>query len=216
MTISFPFSATAFFGRLKFTEFQISVPPMMETNETEGGEIISVEHGPQLWSGSATCIIQPYADGAKTVALFETLLRSDASFHAYDSLRQWPQRDAKGLAIANKSPKVSPVAGNARGLRLSGFPVGYKMTAGDLLSFNYGSNPTRIGLHRVVSTEYADSSGDITSLEVHPPVRPGLANNTALRLAPATCKAKLTSYDPPTSTLSRRAEISFSWRQTLR
>ena len=216
MGTSFPLKASAFFDRLGFTSFQMSVPPMMERNETEGGEIISVEHGAQLWSGSASCRINPYTDGAKTVAIFETLLRSDASFLAYDKLRPWPQRDAKGLAIANKSPKVSPVTGDARSLRLSGFPVGYKMTAGDLLSFNYGSNPTRIGLHRVVSTEYADSSGDILSINGHPPVRPGLANNTALQLVPATCKAKLVSYEPPSVTRSRRAEISFSWRQTLR
>ncbi len=216
MGISFPLSTATFFDRLGFTAFQMSLPPIMERNETEGGEIITVEHGAQLWSGSATCRINPYTDGSDIEALFETLQRSDATFQAYDKLRQWPRDDADGALIATSSPTVSPVADNSRAVRLNGLPSGYVLSRGDLLSFTYASNPTRIGLHRVIVPATANAGNAIAELEVHPPIRSGLANNTALRLVKPICKAKLISYDPPTATRSRRAEISFSWRQTLR
>lgn len=216
MAIVFPRSPAAFFDQLGFTAFQMSIPPIMETNETSGGEIISVEYGPQLWTGSATCRINPYDRGEEIVALFETMLRSDATFLAYDKLRQWPVKDYMGLSVASASPKVSPVSGNNRAVRLTGLPATYVLERGDLISFNYSTNPTRGALHRVATRAVGTSSGVIAELEVNPAIRPGLAADTDLKLVPAVCKAKITQYTPPTSSRSRRADLSFSWRQTLR
>jgi hypothetical protein len=104
-----------------------------------------------------------------------------------------------------------------RELRITGLPVGYVLSAGDMLGFQYGSNPVRHALHRIVVGGTASSGGLTPMLEVVPNLRPGAAAGLTVSLVRPACKARLLpdpTYGAGRQALSRGA--SFDFIQTLR
>ena len=88
-----------------------------------------------------------------------------------------------------------------------------------MLSFTYGSGPTRYALHRIVSdTVVANGSGVTPLFEVVPHIRPGAATSTAVELIRPYCKAIIIpgSVQAGTARKSKVRGLSFEIIQTLR
>ena len=86
-----------------------------------------------------------------------------------------------------------------------------------MLAFQYGSNPVRHALHRIVVGGTASGSGLSPMLEVVPNLRPGAVAGLAVSLVRPTCKARVLpdpTYGSGRQALSRGA--SFDFIQTLR
>lgn len=113
---------------------------------------------------------------------------------------------------------IATLNGNSRELQLSGLPVGYVLTPGDMLAFSYATSPVRFALHRVVVGGAADGAGLSPSIEVVPHIRPGAAVGAAVTLVRAPCKVLLMPDSVNFGNRGRRhtSGISFSFMQTLR
>ena len=74
---------------------------------------------------------------------------------------------------------------------LAGLPAAHELTAGDLLSFKYGTAPVRYALHRVAVGGVADATGTTPALVVTPQIRPGAAIGVPVTLGRPHCKAIL-------------------------
>jgi hypothetical protein len=104
-----------------------------------------------------------------------------------------------------------------RELRVTGLPSGYVLSAGDMLSFQYGASPVRYALHRIVVGGTASSGGLTPMLEVVPNLRAGAVAGLTISLIRPACKARLLpdpTYGAGRQALSRGA--SFDFIQTLR
>jgi hypothetical protein len=86
-----------------------------------------------------------------------------------------------------------------------------------MLGFQYGSNPVRYALHRIVVGGTAASGGLTPLMEVVPKLRPGAVAGLPVSLIRPACKARLSpnpSYGAGRQALSRGASLDFI--QTLR
>lgn len=150
--------------------------PLIEVTPLRSGKLISLDLGPTLWRGrwQSTQMDEEAAGIAR--AWYDTLLSSEA-FYGYDKIREYPLAYPSGFGglvvgtvAFNGTCILSDVATNTIEIDLSDLPVGFVLSHGDYLAFDYGTDSR--ALHRVVAGGTADGSGDL-SIEVRPPIRTG-------------------------------------------
>ena len=150
-------------------------------------------------------------------ALLSLMDQPGATFLCHDPRYVGPASDPTGSILGSRTVTIHSVASNLRELRIAGLPNGYIMAAGDMLAFEYGMNPVRYALHRVVIGGITSSAGLTPMLEVVPNLRPGAVAGLTVALLRPACKARLLpepSYGAGRQALSRGA--SFDFIQTLR
>lgn len=219
MAFAFPLDLNDFFGTLTRTSVTFFLSEDVEYHETEGGEIITAERGPRLWTGEVIVSSNLHNEIRRAASRMELLQGAAASFMVTRSPGGGPVYDPTGSRLGNTSPTLSAINANRRDVTLAGLPSGYQLEAGDLLSFTYSTGPVRHALHRVVSPRRtATSAGSMANLELSPPVRAGASTGAAVRLFRPQCKAKVLpgSYTAPRAGLGASGGFTFRWRQTLR
>lgn len=219
MALSFPLSRPAFFNGLRVTSVRFYLPETLEMNRTEGGAVILADRGARLWHGEVTLTPGAHADIAADDAILSVLRQAGRPFYAYDPRLAYPRLDPTGALLGSATPTLSAVASNNREATIAGLPVGYTLSRGDMLSYPYGSDPTRVALHQIVTGGQAGGDGTLAGVEVTPHIRPGYSIGAAVTLIRPYCRAVyLPGSYQPSSGYSRRAgsAISFSIIQTLR
>lgn len=133
------------------------------------------------------------------------LLMDDVSFARYETFN-------------GANAQIASIAGNNKEMTLSALPFGYKLSGGDLLSFDYGTSPVRRALHRVVLPVTASGAGVTPNFEVRPYIRPGATVGLAVTLVKAAAKVRMIpdSFNPGTNDSDGITRgMSFQVRQTL-
>lgn len=189
MVQTFPMALDKFFEGLPIQTFKSDVGEAMEYNQTGGGEIISADLGPRLWKNDIVVRTGSYATIEQIKARLNLLRYPNRSLLVHSMPFMAPQADPNGSILGASSITLSDVdTSNNRVVELSGFPIGYKLTVGDFMSFTYGSNPVRYAMHQFAETAIADAGGKIT-IEVNTFIRPGFALDTAVKLIKPVYKA---------------------------
>jgi len=211
MAVTFPISADDFFKALPVTDMTFTLTDQRASASTRRGELIISDSGDQLWEGTVTLDIQDSIELERVYAFAELLKLPEASFMAapIHVSRSFP----------GSTPKLSAVR-NGNEIKINGLALGTVIEPGSFLSFQYGSNPVRHGLHQVVAfdDETIGVSGETTYLRVVPNVAPGYTLNNAVKLANPECKAIMepNSLAPVSFTGEKGNAWSFRWRQTKR
>lgn len=220
MALTFPLAVADFFGDLasKVQSFEFDLGEALATEETGAGEILMADVGIRLWR--LNCSMRPmrYAEAEQFKAKFDVLRYPARSLIAHAMPITYPQSDPDGSILGAAAVVLNTVNGNNRELRLSGLPAGYVITPGDVLSWQYGSNPIRYAFHRVVVGATADGAGLSGLIEVTPFVRPGYSLGTAVKLIKAEMKGIYVPGSLATGTNQGGwvQGIKFSFQQTLR
>jgi len=203
MPLTYPIPLAAFQDQfnVSMSEFYINNPRQID--RTAGGSQNSASLGDAVWRGSFS--VPPTnvrATSAALDALLSALDRAGSSFLVYDPSKPNPASGGTGTAtITSLNPS------DRRLMTISGGPT---LAPGDLLSFTYGSNPTRYSLHRIVTI-----SG--STLEVSPFVPSGATTSATVTFNKPVMKAVLLpnpdfgSHGPAISSGKQ-----FSFVQTLR
>jgi hypothetical protein len=217
MAFAFPLTLSQFLDTLDKVEATMEIDEAMLVNRTGSGELIASDIGARLWRGRITGRGHAYIDLDGMTARIDLLRQAGASFLVTQTVRSGPQADPEGLILGAATPTVTTVNANSRDITISGLPAGYVLKRGDLLSFTYLASPTRYALHKIVSGATANGSG-VATVEVVPPIRPGIVTPAALTLVKPVCKARMVpgSYQPPVVSRRGQALFSFDWQQTLR
>lgn len=218
--MTFPLGLTQFFDLLPIGKCTFDPTEALDLAETAGGEVLTADLGTALWSGQIDLALMEHHEAAPLRPLLNLLRRAGASFMVADATRPWPRRDPGGVVLraSTGTPAILAVGGSWRELSLKGLPPWYAISAGDLISFAYGSSPTRFALHECVGDAQAAANGETPLIEVTPPIRPGAAADTAVQLIWPRCKAVL---QPGTASLGASvhtitSEGTLRWTQTLR
>lgn len=220
MPVSFPMNIAAFLDMLPVKSVVFELPEAVEMSRTGGGELLRSNIGNRLWQGEVMLgNLLPY-EARDAQALIDLMRGAGSSFLAYHTRFPFPRQDPTGAIVAGASPQILALdAGDARLMSLKGLPVGYALTRGDYLSFTYGLNPVRYGLHRVQEVSVlANGAGETPLFEVMPPLRPGVELDGAVELRRAHCKAVIVPDSTQTGRQTRfmRDGMSFKFQQTLR
>lgn len=143
MALTYPLSLAAFQDkfRISVAEFYLNNPRQID--RTASGTQNSASLGDAVWQGSFQ--VPPTnsrSEAAQLDALLSVLDRAGSSFLVYDPSKPDPASGGTGTGT------LASISGTDR--RLITITGGPTLTAGDLLSFTYGSSPTRYALHRIV------------------------------------------------------------------
>ncbi len=215
--LSYPLSHAQFLGVLRVEEVTFRLSHTQEHTRLGDGTVISASLGAALWTGSIRLAQANHPRHAQMEALIALMDQPGATFLCHDPRQIGPANDLTGSILGSRTVTIHSVASNMRELRITGLPSGYVMSQGDMLAFQYGSNPVRHALHRIVVGGTASSGGLTPMLEVVPNLRPGVAAGLTVALVRPACKARLLpdpTYGAGRQALSRGA--SFDFIQTLR
>lgn len=189
MGLSFPLPLSALADQLFGDELYgsegnaASVSWLLQDNrEMSGmgsGQVLQSDLGPSLWTGDVSSREFYHAEARRIEAKLNAVIRSIGSFYLYDPRKPYPYEDPDGSILGASSVQINSLP-DAKSMTLKGLPVGYKLTEGDYLSFDYGDG--RRAFHEVAEAVTANGSGVTPAFEVSPFIRPGAAVNAAVTL----------------------------------
>jgi hypothetical protein len=219
MALTYPLSVAQFQDVLQITNVRMFPDQPRDSNRTAGGAIVSASLGDAVWRGSFSIApTNDYARAARQDALLSVVDRPGASFLIHHPYQTHPAADPDGSILGAATPTISGIdVTDARIMGLSNLPAGYVLTAGDLIGWQYGTNPVRYALHRVVETKTAGAGGGIPLLEVTPFIEQASLSGVAVQLIKPVLKAKLVpspDYGEVVPAIARGAQFAFV--QTVR
>lgn len=182
MAYTFPMTLAQFFEGLPIKSYGLSLGEALEFNETGGGEILTADLGSRLWE--MDCEIRPghYGEIERIKARLDVLRHAGRSLLVHSLGLTAPQSDPDGSILGSATVTLSAVQSNNREIKLDGLPNGYKLTTGDFISWQYGSNPTRYAFHQLASDGTAGSDGETGLIELSSFVRVGYALGATVKL----------------------------------
>jgi len=197
----------------------LTLDSMSELTPLRSGKKIAADLGPDLWRGQWSPATSDSARFEEFRSWYLTLMSREA-FYGYDFLRQYPRAYGAGwggLTVGGNpfdgTCTLADVAVGSVEIDLSDLPVGFVLSVGDYLAFDYGTDSR--ALHKVAVGGTADVNGDVT-VEVRPSVRIGWAADATVYLHRAAAMMLIVprswseQSDPP-----RRWRGSFQAIQTL-
>jgi hypothetical protein len=217
MALTYPLTTAQFLDALRVEEVTFRLSHPQEHTRLGDGTVISASLGAALWTGSIRLAQANHTLHTQMEALIGLLDQPGASFLCHDPRQSGPASDPGGVILGSATPTIHSIAANMRELRIAGLPAGYLLSPGDMLGFQYGTDPVRHALHRIVVGATASGSGLTPMLEVVPTLRSGAAAGLSVSLIRPACKARLLpdpGYGTGRQALSRGA--SFDFIQTLR
>lgn len=219
MAYTFPLATAQFFENLPIKSLKFDAPEQVEVNQTGGGELLQADLAPMLWVGEVQLDVMTDLEKADAFAMLDILRPAGRTFYAYDSRRPGPLLDPTGTALGLSTPTIYSLPAGGREIRLQGLPVGYRLSRGDYIAFDYGSAPVRRALHRIVSLPTAAGGTGLSPImEVTPMIRAGAVVGAAVMLVKASCKAIVVpnSIDTGITLKTITNGASFRFQQTLK
>ena len=151
-----------------------------EYSGLQSGVIIAKEYRSALWRASVSLTPKPDAEAARIKALIESRDGALRTFHLYDRRSCFPiAYPPEGADLS--AVTIGAVGSDNKSVGLSGLPEDFKVSAGDMLSFEYGSGPS-VALHRICEDKVATALGNTSLFEVRPHVRPGASAGATVTL----------------------------------
>jgi len=215
---TFPMAITDFFADVLITSSSFGLGEALEYAETGGGEILTADIGNRLWQMECEVAIDYFHQIEAVKAKLDVLRHAGRSLIAHPPYAFYPREDEGGALLGALSPSLVSVAANRRDIQIGGLPPGYILTAGDFLSFRYGSMPVRYALHQLARGGEADGNGVTGTMEVSSFVRSGYGLPTAVKLV----KPEIKMVVKPGSVSSGKSDrlftdgVKFTLVQTLR
>lgn len=166
MSISFPL--TTVLSATSFADQNFQLISRQELSRQANGRTIGKDLGSAIWVASYATIPMSNDDALAYEALLDSLDGVVQTFEAYDLRRIYPRSDPAGASYNNGA--LLSVNANNKALALSGLIAGQVVSAGDYLSFTYGSSRA---LHKVAESVTANGSGVTAEFEVRPHLRTG-------------------------------------------
>ncbi|PRD42182.1 hypothetical protein C5748_17100 [Phyllobacterium phragmitis] len=192
-----------------------------QTARSQGGSTIVKRRNTPLWTLTAQTISLRPNDLDRWRARMEALEDASRLFWGYSMSRCYPILYPNGSwptgpAFNGLTATINTLNANNKAMTLAGVPEGYKPSEGDMLSFQYGPDPS-YALHRIEETVTASAGGVTPEFEVRPHIRPGAVVGTAVRLVRPRCLMMIVpgSVSAPADLNTGRGTVSFQGLQVL-
>lgn len=218
MTITFPREIPS---ELKIVGMSFMLEPTIELAPLRSGKIISKDLGPSLWKAKYESPPLDETSFGIVRAWYASLLSTN-EFYGYDFLREFPLAYVNGWDVSpfDGTCRLAGVPSASR-ITLTDLPVGFILTVGDFIAFDYGptSSPTvdeSRALHIVTEGGVASGSPSDVTLSVSPHIRDDWQVGETVHLFRAAAKMViLPGTYQETIDVERMGKISFEAIQTL-
>ena len=215
MALAFPLSLADFWDGLNVRNGR---PVLVDQQEYSGlgtGEGLAADLGPRLWQMTVQSAPQSMDDVIALRAKLDALDGAINTLYATDKLREYPKADPDGSILGASTPTIHTIDANRKEMRITGLPAGYVLTAGDMLSVDYGT-PSRRAWVRLVTGATASGAGLTPLFEVRPHLRPGITTTLAVTLGKSAMKCKIVPGSlTPEDNLMVTGTLALTLRQTL-
>ncbi|MGB3327781.1 MAG: hypothetical protein WBA46_02440 [Thermomicrobiales bacterium] len=215
MTIVYPLALDVFADKLHIESLKARPGHQQELSGQGSGGILAADVAPALREFDVACIPLYHDVAGEVLALIESLGGAINPFYLYDPRKKAPATDPDGTILGGAVVTISALNANNKAISLAGLPAGYTLTAGDLLSWDYGVNPARRAFHRVVESVTAAGDGATPQFEVRDFIRPGSTVGTAVTLIKPAMKCKMLPGSLDDAAQGMFTTISFSVRQVI-
>ena len=179
-----------------------------ETSRATSGVTRVKEIGPPLWTAEFQTVPMTGADATRMAAWLDSLDNGVGTFTAYDVRTPLPAADPTG-AFDVSAAQISSTPSGA--IAIKNLPIGYTVTAGDYLAFDWGSGQR--AFHRVMETATRVSGTPAVTVEVRPHIRGTPAADTPITLIRPRAVWMLDPGSVETATVQLVA-TQFSWTAT--
>lgn len=193
--------------------FQLGISD--EVAGQRGVQVRTKQLGPDLWKAHYESNQLTPALARKLKGMITLLLSQRGTFYVWDPRGQYPAADPLGALILTPADiKINSLNADSQRMSLKGLPVGYTVTAGDYLSFTYGSARA---LHQIGSpvTTTADGSGITAEFYVAPRIRSGASVNAVVTLQKPTAEMLIIPSSFSVQEFPLGGSISFDAVQVL-
>lgn len=215
MALVYPLALAAFFDKVQVKSASLKIDDNQEYTGLGSGEILTAQKAPPAWVSDIS-MRASHDEVAQVQALIEALDGSINSFYMYDTRRIFPIVYPNGLTIPAGGIKINSLGANNKSFSLKNCNPAQIFSVGDLLSFDYGANPVRRAMHRVVEASVANGSGVTPVFEVRPHFRVGAAVDLVVTVIKPAVKMRIV---PGTFSEGSDTEVtttlSFTARQTI-
>ena len=209
--LTFPLDLATFMDPLQIESATFFDDEPLQQTRNAAGTTLTASLGEPLWKGSIQLVQDRHAAQSAYEAKLSVLRRPGSSFFVYDIRKPYPIYDPDGSIFAASTPTILAVDADNKRMSVQGLPANYELSAGDLISFQYGT-PTKYALHRIVQGETANGSGSTGLFEVTPFIRPGAATLDSVQVVKPYCKAIVlpdVSYGSGSDLFSQGGRFSF-------
>lgn len=182
-----------------------------ELSRQAGGTPRGADLGRRLWMAKVACGEMTNDQAKQAAALIDDLEGVIGSFYVYDPRAQYPQADPDGSILGANVVTISDLGGDNKSIGLDGLPAFYKITPGDMLCWDHGTDPVVRCLHKFSEAGVADGAGVLGLTRISPHLRIGASYGLVVTLIrPAAEMFVLPgSYDFP-STGANTSSLSFT------
>ncbi|HEU5019690.1 MAG TPA: hypothetical protein VFT69_17165 [Pseudolabrys sp.] len=215
MTITYPLAVDVFADKLNIASLKARPGHQQELSGMGSGALLAADVAPALREFDVTCNPMYHDDAAEVLALIEALGGSIGTFYLYDPRHTAPKADPGGSILGSSTVTISSLNANNKAMKLTGLPSGYVLTAGDMLAWDYSTDPVRRACHRVIETVTADSGGTSPEFEVRDFIRPGSTTGTAVTLIKPAMKCVMVPKSLSDDADGMFTTIGFSVRQVI-
>ena len=203
MSLAFPLPLAEWQDLLRQSEIVFGAFRPEVVQELAGGASIPAALGPTRWQGTLSLAPALHRDAALVEARLALLVDQAGSFLLSD-----PRFEGPAAGLGAGTPTVGSISGDRREISLAGYTG--TVTAGDLLSWAYGSNPVRYTMHRAVTGAVDDGVFEVT-----PAVPDAAVTGAVVELARPVCKARLVTSQFGAGRGVTTSGMSISWRQVV-
>ncbi len=215
MALTFPYANADFADIIRLSSIKMRLVGDQQISGMGGGKIIVADMSPKYWEFDVTLINMENDLARRVHALIEALDESINDFYLYDPRSAYPISDPTGAILGSSTVQINSLNANNKEMTIKGLPSTFVNSAGDMLSWDFGT-PTKRAFHRIVVGGTA-TAGVSPSLEVRPHILPGAAVNAAVTLIKAAARVKIIpgSFDPGTARQMMTTGMSFKARQVI-
>lgn len=191
MALTFPAPVSYIADLLRVPRRTFRLEVQQELSGIGNGDILAAQLAPTRWIADIQTVPMQRSAARILQSRLEALDGSIHSFYLYDPWKCVPAADPGGAILGASTPAIRTIGSDNKSFSLKGLPIGYVISEGDHIAFDYGSNPTRRALHRVMETQVATAGGNTVLFEVRPHLRPGIAIDLPVTLIKPAAKMVL-------------------------
>jgi hypothetical protein len=166
MTETLPTSSFA--DLLQIEDVQFVQTFSQQRSMTGGGETRYADRAPSMWKADLNTLPMPHATAEGLMAVANSRAGGLKTLLLFNHRLSYPSTDPNGSIIGSTVPKLGTITDRLH-VSFSGFPAGYQMPVGTFFGIRFDGD-ARYYLGQFVESRTADSSGDIASVEVWPPL----------------------------------------------
>lgn len=212
MVLANPLPQASFADLIKVQDVSFLQSWQQQRSATAGGETRYADRAPPLWKATAATIAITLDQGEAIMALINSRGGGLRSVLLHNYRLPYPVSDPGGSILGAAVPKLGTITDRLH-VAFTGFPVGYVLPVGTFFGLVFDTS--RYYLGQVLEPRVANGSGNVSSVEIWPPLPASVIGAIDVNLKKPPAKMRITPGSAyPSKVGPTLTSIQFAAEQT--